>query len=79
MTYIQAEIIDCSDVNIVAAHDCKCHGAVMRAYDSMIKADRPYVCALQVAKIIYAHHHPNVSKAHAALTVERWVNGDLLQ
>jgi hypothetical protein len=71
--------IDCSDINLDPKADCVCHGAVLRAYNGMIAADRPEICALQVAKIVFAHHHPEISKSKAHLTVERWINEDRLQ
>ncbi len=70
--------MDCSALKLEPDHDCVCHDAVLRAHASMIAAQRPAVCALQVAKIVYAHHHPEVSKTAAALTVERWVHHDRL-
>ncbi len=57
-----------------ASVDCKCHGAVMRAYDSLVEAGESEVIALEAAKIVYGYHHPEDSKADQALTVERWIN-----
>lgn len=71
--------IDCSDLALDTKADCICHGAVLRAYKGMISAQRPEICAMQVAKIVFAHHHPEVPKARANLTVERWINEDRLQ
>lgn len=58
---------------------CACHRAVLRAYKSLVKTGHPEICALQVAKIVYHHHHPEVEQAYAALTVERWVSGAMGQ
>ena len=56
------------------ASDCKCYGAVMRAYGSLIKAGQPERTALEAAQIIYSYHHPEDSKHDAHLTVESWVH-----
>jgi hypothetical protein len=29
--------------------------------------------ALEAAKIVYAHHHPDDSREDVSLTVERWI------
>ncbi|MGB4057339.1 MAG: hypothetical protein WBK77_04570 [Alphaproteobacteria bacterium] len=47
--------------------------AVMRAYTTLLSAGTPESRALEAAKIVYSHHHPEDSKDMAALTVERWV------
>tara|TARA_R110001592_G_scaffold16881_10_gene71649 strand:- start:12016 stop:12240 length:225 start_codon:yes stop_codon:yes gene_type:complete len=60
-------------------HDCKCHGAVMRAYGSLVEAGRPETVALEAAKLVYGYHHPEDAKSDQALTVERWVNEENLQ
>ena len=54
--------------------DCKCHGAVMRAYDSLIGNGLPQSIALDAARIVYGYHHPEDTKHNQNLTVERWVN-----
>lgn len=54
--------------------DCKCERAVMRAYKTLRAAGLPDGHALEAAKIVYSHHHPEDSKEIAGLTVERWVN-----
>ena len=54
--------------------DCKCQAAVMRAYTSLLSAGTPESHALEAAKIVYSHNHPEDSKELAGLTVERWVN-----
>ncbi|PCI56732.1 MAG: hypothetical protein COB36_00180 [Alphaproteobacteria bacterium] len=56
------------------AADCKCYGAVMRAYGGLIDAGEPEKTALEAAKIIYGYHHPEDSALTQALTVERWTN-----
>ena len=61
-----------------ASKDCKCHGAVMRAHGSLVEAGQPESIALEAAKIVYNHHHPEDTKADQALTVERWVNEENL-
>jgi hypothetical protein len=66
----------CSDPVFDAANDpvrCKCRAAVLRAYAALIEAGRPASTALEAAKIVYAHHHPDDKKQDRALTVERWV------
>ncbi|MBP7722566.1 MAG: hypothetical protein KA155_08525 [Alphaproteobacteria bacterium] len=54
--------------------DCKCQNAVMRAYKGLLTAGTPESRALEAAKIVYSHHHPEDPADIAALTVERWVN-----
>jgi hypothetical protein len=54
--------------------DCKCQAAVLRAYKTLLSAGTPEAYALEAAKIVYSHHHPEDSKEVAGLTVERWVN-----
>ena len=56
------------------AEDCKCYGAVMRAYTSLIEAGQPETIALDAAKIIYSYHHPEDSSLDQALTVEHWTS-----
>ncbi|MCC6597312.1 MAG: hypothetical protein IT559_00795 [Alphaproteobacteria bacterium] len=58
------------------AADCKCYGAVMKAYTTLAQAGRPLSVALEAAKIVYTYHHPEDSQFNAALTVERWVQQD---
>ena len=60
------------------AADCKCYGAVMRTYKSMIN-ENPENIALEAAQRVYRYHHPEDSKMHAHLTVERWVNETRVQ
>lgn len=57
---------------IKAAADCKCYGAVMRAYKSM-KSDEPEHVAFDAALRVYRYHHPEHAKPEARLTVESWV------
>lgn len=54
------------------AADCKCHGAVMRAYHAL--NDEPQATAFDAALRIYRYHHPEDSKKDAKLTVERWIH-----
>ncbi len=56
------------------AADCKCYGAVMKAYGSLLKAGQPESIAFDAAKIVYNYHHPEDTRLAAALTVERWIN-----
>lgn len=60
------------------ARDCKCYGAVMRAYGGLLKSGTPRNVALEAALIVYGYHHPEDSLADQALTVERWVNQESL-
>jgi len=57
---------------VKAAADCKCYGAVMRAYKGM--SSEPHDVALGAAQRVYRFHHPEDKQAAAHLTVERWVN-----
>jgi hypothetical protein len=52
---------------------CVCREAAMRAYHGLIKAGQPQNFALEAAKIIYRHHHPEDSPEIRNVTVERWV------
>lgn len=63
---------------VKAPADCKCHGAVMRAYGNMLKSGCPQTVALEAAKIVYGYHHPEDSKEDQSLTVERWVSEESL-
>ena len=56
------------------AADCKCYGAVMRAYVGLSESGVPHSFALEAARIVYDYHHPEDSKADQFLTVERWIN-----
>lgn len=55
------------------AADCKCYGAVMRTYKSMMR-DEPHHIAMEAAQRVYRFHHPEDSKEDAHLTVERWIS-----
>ena len=61
--------------NVKKAADCKCYGAVMRAYKCM-KSDEPETVALEAAVRVYRHHHPEDSKHDARLTVQSWVHAE---
>ena len=50
----------------------------MRTYKSMIN-ENPESIALEAAQRVYRYHHPEDSKMHAHLTVERWVNETRVQ
>ena len=56
--------------------DCKCQKAVLNAYKTLLSVGTPEVHALEAAKIVYSHHHPEDSAEVAGLTVERWVYSD---
>ncbi|MCB9984054.1 MAG: hypothetical protein H6861_10390 [Rhodospirillales bacterium] len=57
--------------------DCKCYGAVMRTYNTMVK-DEPHHIAMEAAQRVYRFHHPEDSKEDAQLTVERWISAECL-
>lgn len=66
----------CRTITFDGANDperCKCKGAVLRAYGSLVK-EQPVYRAMDAARRVYRHHHPEDSTENAALTVERWVN-----
>ena len=68
--------MSCATEEIDNAKDpvrCKCQGAVLRSYQSLITAGQPECDALEAAKIVYRYHHPEDTKECAALIVERWV------
>ncbi len=51
---------------------CKCHSAVMRAYNGMKhEGDK---AAFGAALRVYSFHHPEDPSDTALLTVSRWVN-----
>lgn len=58
--------------------DCKCYGAVMRTYMSLLDAGQPQSIAIDAARIVYGYHHPEDSYANQCLTVERWVSEERL-
>jgi hypothetical protein len=62
----------------VGVERCKCKAAVLRAYKGLLSAGQPENNALEAAKIVYAHHHPEDPQSAAALTVERWVHAERL-
>ncbi len=62
------------EAGVKEPEDCKCHGAVMLAYNSLIDNGVPQSTALDAARIVYGYHHPEDSKHNQNLTVERWVN-----
>lgn len=65
--------------NVKQPEDCRCHGAVMRTYSSLLNAGQPKTVALEAAKIVYGYHHPEDSKPDQELTVERWVHEGHIQ
>lgn len=60
--------------NVKSADDCKCYGAVMRAYKGLVKAGQPKTVAMDAARILYGYHHPEDSLSDQKLTVEHWIN-----
>ncbi|MCB1680999.1 MAG: hypothetical protein H6858_04255 [Rhodospirillales bacterium] len=71
--------MSCKEIHFDGARDperCKCQGAVLRTYTSLISAGRPHPVALEAAEIVYRYHHPEDSKLDAALTVERWIHAE---
>lgn len=54
------------------AADCKCYGAVIRAYKFM-NSDEPEHVAFEAALRVYRYHHPEDKKSKSRLTVESWV------
>jgi hypothetical protein len=58
--------------------DCKCQNAVLSAYKNLLSAGMPEPRALEAAKIVYGHHHPEDPADQAGLTVERWINAEHL-
>ncbi|PCJ96348.1 MAG: hypothetical protein COA45_11120 [Zetaproteobacteria bacterium] len=64
--------------DVKKASECKCYGAVMRAYGGLVDAGEPDTIALEAAIIIYGYHHPEDSPLTQTLTVEHWVNAQSL-
>ncbi len=56
---------------------CECRQAVERAYLTLVGTGHCRNMALDAAKRVYRHHHPEDSVEIAGLTVERWVAGAL--
>ena len=56
---------------------CGCYAIVRRAYDGMTAAgyDRP--TALDAARRVLTHHHPEKSLREAQLIVEHWFGPEL--
>lgn len=59
--------------------DCKCYGAVLRTYKSMLASHAPEPVAKEAAIRVYRYHHPEDPKNAAHLTVESWVYAESLQ
>lgn len=57
--------------------NCDCRQAVERAYRTLVGTGHGRDMALDAAKRVYRHHHPEDSIEIAGLTVERWVAGSL--
>jgi len=66
----------CREIKFDGANEperCKCRPAVLRAYGGLLAAGQPECVALEAAKVVYSHHHPEDSQEDAGLTVERWI------
>lgn len=66
--------MSCSTGKINLDDDCKCHKAVMTAYEGMKHCGEE--TALDAALRVYRFHHPEDAVDVASLTVERWVSAD---
>ena len=53
---------------------CVCKPAVIRAYDGMTSSGAAEHVALDVAKRVLSHHHPEMPEDRIKITVERWVH-----
>lgn len=53
--------------------DCDCRNAVERAYKTLVKTGHDEKMAMEAAKRIYMHHHPEDSIEIRDIIVERWV------
>ena len=52
---------------------CKCRQAVLRAYCTLMGTGHDEKMAMDAAKRVYRHHHPEESAEVRNITVERWV------
>lgn len=58
--------------------DCKCQNAVMNAYRGLLTAGQSKEIALDAAKIVYRHYHPEDALGTVNQTVEHWVDAGQL-
>lgn len=64
-----------SDVLAPANDDvnCECRSAVERAYKTLKISGHPETMAMDAAKRVYQHHHPEDAREIRDVIVERWV------
>lgn len=55
--------------------NCQCRSAVERAYKTLMGTGHDEKMAMDAAKRIYKHHHPEDPREIRELIVERWVAG----
>ncbi len=58
--------------------DCKCQSAVTNAYRNLLEAGQAPEIALDAAKIVYRHYHPEDMPMVVSQTVEGWVEAGQL-
>ena len=54
--------------------DCKCQKAVMNAYRGLLTVGQSKEVALEAAKVVYHHHHPEDMQPVVDRTVEAWID-----
>jgi hypothetical protein len=52
---------------------CDCRNAVERAYHTLMKTGHDEKMAMEAAKRVYQHHHPEDDRNTRDIIVERWV------
>ncbi len=53
--------------------NCECRGAVERAYKTLVGTGHDDRMAMDAAKRVYRHFHPEDSREIRDIIVERWV------
>jgi hypothetical protein len=53
--------------------NCECRSAVERVYKTLVSTGQPEIIALDAAKRVYKHHHPEDTRDIRDIVVERWV------
>jgi hypothetical protein len=53
--------------------NCECRNAVERAYKTLVKTGHDSRMAMEAAKRVYRHYHPEDKREIRDTIVERWV------
>ncbi len=57
--------------------DCDCRNAVERAYKTLVTTGHDEKMAMEAAKRVYQHHHPEDEAGIRDIIVERWVTNSI--